>query len=139
MHLLCRQARTMSILVAMIDESSTDLIVVLCGVLWCDNCVCVVFKWLSCVCNWLSSWLCVGVCVGVSDSGIDAELSNIVELEKEVEVVGKEGEIVMAEGLTREWEEDKGERVRDGDKERELERAEEDEKLWAGLFRKGEG
>ena len=42
----------------------------------------------------------MGVCVGVRDSGIEAELSNIVEVEKEVEVLGKDGEIVIDDGRT---------------------------------------
>ena len=41
----------------------------------------------------------MGVCVGVRDSGIEAELSNIVEVENEVVVLGKEGEIVTDDGL----------------------------------------
>ena len=83
-------------------------------------------------------WSCVGVCVGVRDSGIEAELSNIVEVENEVVVLGKEGEIVTDDGLAHWWaEEDNGERVRErggGSVEEE-----EEVKLCVGLLRKGEG
>jgi hypothetical protein len=56
----------------------------------------------------------VGVCVGVRDSGMDAELSKIEEFEKEVELLGKEGEIETAEDLPVEF---KGESERDSGRE----------------------
>ena len=79
----------------------------------------------------------MGVCVGENDKGMEADLSNVEELEKEMEEVGNEGEIVIAEGLLRGWEEDNGESERDRD--REWGSVEEEVKLWDDLLRKGEG